>query len=173
MGLTRFHMDFCDCFGAFKPILTGFGFFRFLCTCVGPPKVLEYSSKFCQICQILGKIWKCQRHFTIFTSIQKGLGKGGVQESGKIKIDQNVFKQPKTIIESRFGTPPVRIGPYRLRTATPSGGPSDPLRGPLRGPWQKILPGGGAQAPHMGPLRRGAQCVISGQYLSQFWPFIG
>ena len=32
-------------------------------------------------------------------------GKGGVHESKKIEIGQNVFKQPKTIIESSPGTP--------------------------------------------------------------------
>ena len=54
-------------------------------------------------------------------------GKGGVHESKKIEIGQNVFKQPKTIIESSPGTPRARTGsvpgPYR-----------NPLRGPSRTP---------------------------------------
>ena len=52
--------------------------------------------------------------------------KGGVHESKKIKIDQNVFKQPNTIIESRPST-------LQVRTGTPFGGPPGPPARPPRG----------------------------------------
>ena len=69
MDLTPPYMHVCDSFGVFKLILADFGFSWFRCTRAQPRKVLKYSPNFCQI---LGKIWKFQRNFITFTSIQRG-----------------------------------------------------------------------------------------------------
>lgn len=59
-----------------------------------------------------------------------------MKESRKIRISQNVLKQPKRIIESRFGNlplPPVDSGsvpaPISRVPQTPSGSPSWPPQG--------------------------------------------
>ena len=51
-------------------------------------------------------------------SASRSGSRGGVEKSQKFKNGENVLKQPKTIIESRPGTPQSVPDPYR-----------DPLRG--------------------------------------------
>ena len=53
-------------------------------------------------------------------------GNGTTQESRNFKISQNVFKQPKTIIESRVYKRQYRRGPYRARTGGGLQGPQTP-----------------------------------------------
>ena len=127
-------MNFYDSFSVFKPILTDFGFFRFRCTRTEPPKVLEYFSKFCRI---LSKIWKCRRYFITLTLIQRGKSKGGLHESRNFKIGQNVFKQPKTIIESRPSIAPFQGGSV---PGPPPGVPRWSPAWPLRCPWAPQVP---------------------------------
>ena len=134
MDLTPVCVDLYDSFGVFKHTLTNFGYSRARCTSVDLPKVLKYSSK---LCRILGKIWKFQTYFSTFTSIQRGResgGKEGLQESKNFKIGQNVFKGPKTIIESRPSITLFQQGPYRDTLRGSSDGPS-------RAPQVHMVPG--------------------------------
>ena len=122
------------CLNTFWPILDFLDF-------GAPVQTLEKSWNISQIfARFWGKSGNSKEISSLLHRSKEGSGygsKGGVHESKKIKIGQNVFKQPKTIIESRPGTPQVRTG------SVPEP-PSGALRGPLRGP---------LGPPHTGPRR--------------------
>ena len=126
-----------------NPILTDFGFSRFRCTRADPRKVLKYFPNFCQI---LGKSGNSKEISSLLHRSKEGSGygsKGGVHESKKIKIGQNVFKQPKTIIESRLSTAPVRTAALPSVSAPP---PGVPRWAPVGGAG-RLARGGGHSAP--------------------------
>ena len=128
------------CLNSFWPILDFLDF-------GAPVQTLEKSWNISQIfARFWGKSGNSKEISSLLHRSKEGSGygsKGGVHESKKIKIGQNVFKQPKTIIESRFGTPPVGTGsvpaPPSGVPQTPSGGPSGAPQGPL-GPLTLWLP---------------------------------
>ena len=114
------------CLNTFWPILDFLDF-------GAPVQTLEKSWNISQIfARFWGKSGNSKEISSLLHRSKEGSGygsKGGVHESKKIKIGQNVFKQPKTIIESRPGTPQVRNG------SVPEP-PSGALRAPLWGPYR-------------------------------------
>ena len=95
------------CLNSFWPILDFLDF-------GAPVQTLEKSWNISQIfARFWGKSGNSKEISSLLHRSKEGSGygsKGGVHESKKIKIGQNVFKQPKTIIESRPDTPQVRTG---------------------------------------------------------------
>ena len=118
------------CLNPFLPILNFFDF--------GTPvytlrKSWNIPRNFARFWEIFGNFKEIPSLLHWSKARRRSGGTGGVQESKKIEIGQNVFKQPKTTIESRPGTPRSVPGPYRDSLRGPSGTPPGPLRGACAG----------------------------------------
>ena len=86
---------------------------------------------------IFGGFWGNFKDILAILQQWKGMrstgSKGGVQESRNFKIAQNVFKQTKTIIESRLYMSRCPHIAYRVHTVTPYRGSQTPQNRPPHG----------------------------------------